>query len=528
MSKKSLGAFVLAGLLAWGLQISPAWADRVLYSVSSPDHGGANLRVINAATGATLRTTAITLAGFTVRGANGLARDPTTGKLWALLQVSGSDGRRLVTLNPATGVATLVGDTTGFFAGIVFSNNGTLYGVTGERAGSLATETLYTLNKTNGAPAFAETLGNGGDGEAIGYNPTDNKIYHASGNNDFTGPEIFESLDAANLAAAPVNIPLSGVDYTEALAFAHSFGNSFLLSEVTGNSSPRLLTITTGGAVSARGTLDHQAKGMAFLPVLPIDFDGDLKSDVAIYRDGSWSIKRSSDGGLTVVGAGGPTWTPVSADYDGDGKADIAVYLDGTWVIIRSSDSQVLVTPAGGPGFLPVPADYDGDGKADVAVYKDGVWSIIRSTDNGNTVIAHGGPSWIPVLGDFDGDGKTDMAVYLNGAWSILRSSDSGTTLTGHGGPDWAPVAGDYDGDGKTDIATYFAGAWSILRSTDNSIAVTGHGGPTWTPVQADFDGDGKTDIVVYLNGAWSIIQSSNSAINVVGHGGAPQDIPLN
>ena len=50
-----------------------------------------------------------------------------------------------------------------------------------------------------------------------------------------------------------------------------------------------------------------------------VDFDGDGKSDIGVYRDGNWFIRRTSDGGATAVGWGGLVQdTPVPADYDGD------------------------------------------------------------------------------------------------------------------------------------------------------------------------------------------------------------------
>jgi subtilisin family serine protease len=262
------------------------------------------------------------------------------------------------------------------------------------------------------------------------------------------------------------------------------------------------------------------------------DFDGDGKSDVGIYRSGTWFISRSSDGGLTALEWGGaPQDIPVPGDYDGDGKTDIALYRDGTWFIRRSSDGgQPVIVWGGAPQDIPVPGDYDGDGKTDIALYRDGTWFIRRSSDGGEPVIVWGGaPQDIPIPADYDGDGKTDIAIYRDGTWFIRRSSDDRQPVIVWGGaPQDIPVPGDYDGDGKTDIALYRDGTWFIRRSSDNRQPVVIWGGaPQDIPVPRDYDGDGKIDIALYRDGTWFIRRSSDDREPVVIWGGAPQDIPL-
>jgi glucose/arabinose dehydrogenase len=162
---------------------------------------------------------------------------------------------------------------------------------------------------------------------------------------------------------------------------------------------------------------------------------------------GITDIKVGPDGLLYVLSFGlgkifaisGPlviSGQPASVDFDGDGKSDIGIYRDGTWFTLRSSDGGVTTTGWGGlPQDIPVPADYDGDGKTDIAVYRDGIWFIKRSSDGGQTTVDWGGlPQDIPVPADYDGDGRTDIAVYRDGIWFILRSSDGGQTTVGWGG----------------------------------------------------------------------------------------------
>jgi uncharacterized delta-60 repeat protein len=117
---------------------------------------------------------------------------------------------------------------------------------------------------------------------------------------------------------------------------------------------------------------------------------------------------------------------PVRDDYDGDGVSDLAIFRDGNWFHRRSSNSEIVHYQFGLAGDKPVPADYDGDGRTDYAVFRpsEGVWYIKKSTE-GFYAVQWGLANDLPVPADYDGDGKTDIAVYRNGVWYEMRSTNA-------------------------------------------------------------------------------------------------------
>jgi hypothetical protein len=238
------------------------------------------------------------------------------------------------------------------------------------------------------------------------------------------------------------------------------------------------------------GVADVVASRNPFVTIGQADYDGDGKTDVAVWRRGTaqWFIRRSSDGGVETWGFGAPILgdIPVPADYSGTSRADLAVYRDGTgtWYIHDWAATHTI--PWGSPalGDIPVPADYDGDGKANIAVYRRSTnqWWVRRP--DGSCLVpcplvfgssAHGD---VPVPADYDGDGRADVAVYrrTTAQWFILRSSDGapvevlwGSAFLAHGD---LPVPAKYTTTAKADIAVFRqeTGEWFIRRATDGGL----------------------------------------------------------
>ncbi len=243
-----------------------------------------------------------------------------------------------------------------------------------------------------------------------------------------------------------------------------------------------------------------------------------------------WYNHNSSNGTARIAGFGtAATDLVVPADYDGDGKADLAVWratgpTSASFFILQSSNNTVRVEIFGQQGDNPqVVGDYDGDGKADVATFRcppagGQCFFFYRGTlnnPNGNITFVpwgNGTPfTLFPNVGDFDGDGKNDFCLQRTdpsapgkGQFVLLRSSDFGVEYINWGLNNDFIVPGDYDGDGKSDFMVRRNGSnpyqWYLLTRTGGGTGASpifwGIPGDVMTP--GDYDGDGKTDIAIW------------------------------
>ena len=234
-------------------------------------------------------------------------------------------------------------------------------------------------------------------------------------------------------------------------------------------------------------------------------FQWGAPGDIPQPSTGQWFILYSSraynPSQFAYYEWGTNTDTPIAADFDGDGKTDIAVYRPsaGYWYLRLSSANYVVgsgnwVFQWGAPGDTPKIGDFDGDGKIEITVFRpsSGQW-FVRYSGSGYSPSSFGYYEWgassdTPLTADFDGDGKSDVGVFRgsNGYWYLRLSSVAYTVGAGNWIFQWGasgdlPRLGDFDGDGKTDITVFrpSTGQW-FIRYSGNGYSANAFGYYEW------------------------------------------------
>lgn len=297
-----------------------------------------------------------------------------------------------------------------------------------------------------------------------------------------------------------------------------------------------------GGSIAGGWTIEiTTGSNPVVTPQNIVDFNGDGKTDWTVVRNTggggngqiTWftAFTGVAGGRVDAWGLAGDEFVPV--DYDGDNKTDIAIWrpdpTQGAFYILNSATGTLRAETFGKTGDDPsVVGDYNGDGNADLAVYRAGATAgapstwFYRTTAGGPyTAVQWGQNGDFPVPGDYDGDAKSDFVVQRNAGggqariWQLFATGSSTSAIFGT--PTDLLVPGDYDADGKTDLAVVRGSAGSILWQYQPSgggavVSLTFGASATDFPVQGDYDGDGKTDIAVWRNTGTFYVNRSNGS----------------
>ncbi len=250
---------------------------------------------------------------------------------------------------------------------------------------------------------------------------------------------------------------------------------------------------------------------------LPVagDFNGDGRSELGIYRQGTWWLDLNGNGRWDEddlwVQLGQPGDRPVVGDWDGDGKADLGTFGPQWPGDARALEFEPgLPDAANRPGrpFSSRPKNLPpdpGEATSGVRTAKRTVAGKLRK-DLIDHVFQYGSEGDVPVAGDWNGDGIFNIGVFREGTWYLDTDGDgrfsASDEVVQFGRPGDIPVVGDWTGDGTSKLGVYRQGQWYLdtngNRVLDAQDATFRLGEAGDTPVVADWNGDGADDVGVY------------------------------
>jgi beta-lactam-binding protein with PASTA domain len=510
-----------------------AFVGSTLYSVEELTLGSSgtppNLYIVNPETGATLTTIPLSLStGESLLGGRGLATEPGTNQLWALLIVLGetNNARRLVTINPLTGLATQIAKIPGNFVDLAFDAAGTLYAIADNRpapgVSTMLPARIYTLNKTTGVPTEFLDVSAGAvagqpnfrESETIGLGFSPDLLYHLSGQHKVTAcctkNILFETIHLGNKTRTPID--LTGPDFfvTTALTMVPS-NNARTAGDLDGNGKADLVFHNTGNGVMAVWLMNGLTIAASGFPagvglvwrVAGVgDVNGDGQADVIWRNSTSGTVAVWLMNGLTIASVGFPGSASMEwdiqavGDVNGDGKADLVWRNTSSGVVGVWLMNGTTIASSGFTGGVPLTwqiagvGDVDGDGKADVIWRNSTSGTVVVWLMNGLTITSVDFPGSastdfeVAGVGDVNGDGKADLIWRNTSDGSTAIWLMNGTTILSTGFPGGVPLVwqiaqvGDVDGDGKADVIWRNSTSGTVVVWLMNGLTITSVGIP--------------------------------------------------
>ncbi len=298
---------------------SQAQSRDILYGATGGS-GASNLYILNSTNGSIAST--VGPIGYAITG---LAFDPTSGVFYGVTSDNSPNASAsLITINPVTGIGTLVGSEVNGrpIADITITKDGTMYGW-GE-----GTDDLYVINKSTGVATRVSNQPIGTYGSGLAANSTDVLFFTGSGR---TGPlrTVDKTTGLLTTVATLNGAPGTDGDPVNALAFNSKDVLYGSIGKFLSSTPGHLVTInTTTGAVTDLGVTISRLDALAFL------FSNDPEELAAIYEIGfsqATALALSLQRRMDDIRAGSRSFCPtdvvvdVGKDYGGgkgpsDGK----------------------------------------------------------------------------------------------------------------------------------------------------------------------------------------------------------------